>query len=364
MKNIISKQFHDRFGSPDIYIKSPGRANIIGEHTDYHNGLVLPFAIEQAIHLFIRSNELKKMRVYASDIDDYEEIDLQNLSYKTIGWVRYFVNSLVALNLPLLKGIDVVFGGDLPSGAGLSSSSSITCGFLAGLNALFKLNLEKNNLIQLASQAENGIGLKGGTMDQTVIVEGRENHALLIDYLNLSMKAIPLRLDEYHFYIIDSGQKHNLVESGYNDRRATSEQALEILRSQDPSITTFRDVTLKDIHHHLKNEEEVKRCKHVVTENDRVLQSVHALQNQDFDKLGQLLNASHYSLSNDYQVSTPEIDFLVQQSLSIPCVLGSRIMGGGFGGSTINLVHRELLPDQIQTQEKLQGIKRNVLMCK
>ncbi len=346
MKNKVLEQYNLRFGDPTIFVKSPGRANIIGEHTDYNHGLVFPFAIEQAVCMAIGKNNLGKLRLVALDINEEAEIDLGNISFRNEGWTRYFVNSLVALGYNDDEGIDIVFGGNLPQGGGVSSSSALTCGFLAGINVLFDFEKDIDQLISLASQAENGIGLNGGIMDQTAILKGKEGKALMIDFLDFSVKEYELQSDEYKFYLFNSGQKHNLVDTEYNKRRATCEDAIQQVKQYKDQVQTLRDITLADIEDYLSDDESKKRCTHVLNENRRVIAASQLIQNGELDGLGKLLLESHKSLSELYEVSTPEVDYLVIQSQKIENILGSRIMGGGFGGCTINFVEGVLsFPD-------------------
>ena len=342
MKNKILAQFNIKFQNPQIYVKSPGRANIIGEHTDYNHGLVLPFAIEQCIHMYIGQNSMGLLRIYAYDIDESTEIHLSKLSFQNSGWTRYFVNALVASRFDQSSGIDVVFGGDLPQGGGVSSSSALTCGFLAGLNTLFNLEFTSDGLIDLASQAENGIGLNGGIMDQTAILKGKHGCALKIDFLDYSIKEFEMPNDEYSFYLFNSGQKHDLVETEYNKRRTTCENALKTIQKFRPNVETLRDISKNDIENHLVDDISKNRCIHVLDENERVRSATKLLQEKKYDALGPLLIESHSSLSNYYEVSTPEIDYLIERSQKISNLLGCRIMGGGFGGCTINFVKGKL----------------------
>jgi len=345
--NILEK-FKSTFGNPHIFVKSPGRANIIGEHTDYNNGLVLPFAIDQSISMYLAPNNKKVLRMIAMDIDDQDEVDISSLSYQKNGWQRYFNNSLVAINRTIDSGIDIVFGGNLPQGGGISSSSALTCGFLAGINELFNFGFTQDELIDLASQAENGIGLNGGIMDQTAIIKGKKDHALLIDFNDCSLQYTNIPDSDYHFYLFNSGQKHNLVDTEYNKRRHTCELALKKIRSVDERVETMRDINHYHIDHLLDGQVMKKRCLHVLEENIRVIEASKAISNNNFMQLGSLIQQSHVSLSQNYEVSTTEIDFLVDISQKLPNVKGSRIMGGGFGGCTINLVEGLLDNSQIQ----------------
>lgn len=342
MKDKILAAYKKRFGDPQIYVKSPGRANIIGEHTDYNHGLVLPFAIEQSISMAIGENNLRKLRLIALDLGEEFELDLIDISFRKDGWSRYFINSLMALGHNVADGIDVVFGGNLPQGGGVSSSSALACGFIAGVNQLFDYEHGIDNLVSLASQAENGIGLNGGTMDQTAILKGKKGMALMIDFLDSSVTEISLPNDDYRFYLFNSGQKHNLVDTEYNKRRAICDSAVRQVRAIDPRVETLRQITPFHIDNIIDGETAKKRVTHVLEENERVQAAVAALSEGDYESLGSLLNQSHQSLSQNYEVSTPEIDFLVKSSRKIDNLLGARIMGGGFGGCTINLVKGEL----------------------
>ena len=348
MNISILDLYKSKFKNPQIYVKSPGRANIIGEHTDYNNGLVMPFAIEQRIHMYLGKNQQGLLRIFARDLDESVEFNLSQLAFQNTGWKRYFINALVAIGFDKPEGIDVVFGGNLPQGGGVSSSSAITCGFLAGVNALFDFHLILDEMINLASQAENGIGLNGGIMDQTAIFKGKKDHALVIDFLDFSTKEILMPPDAYTFYLFNSGQKHNLVETEYNNRRATCEKALKTMQRANTEIHSFRDVTLQDINNYLTSETSKKRCIHVIEENKRVESAARLIKDKQYEKLGQLLLDSHDSLANNYEVSTPEIDYLVERSQSISNLLGSRIMGGGFGGCSINFVKGKLDENELE----------------
>lgn len=342
MKERILEEYKKRFGVPQIYVKSPGRANIIGEHTDYNHGLVFPFAIEQSVGMVIGKNNLKKLRLVALDLGEEYDLDLLDISYRSDGWSRYFINSLMALGYTAADGIDVVFGGNLPRGGGVSSSSALSCGFLAGVNQLCNYELSIDYLISLASQAENGIGLNGGIMDQTAILKGEKGMALLIDFDDFSVKKYQVPTEEYKFYLLNSGQKHNLVDTEYNKRRATCDAAVKQVAKHNNRVKTLRDMTLSDVSQYLSDELSRKRCTHVIEENDRVVAAAQLLESGNVDGLGELLLASHQSLSNNYEVSTPEVDYLIERSQKINNILGSRIMGGGFGGCTINFVKGEL----------------------
>ncbi|MDF1698666.1 MAG: galactokinase [Saprospiraceae bacterium] len=356
MKNSILKEYNSRFKKAMVYVKSPGRANIIGEHTDYNHGLVLPFAIEQRIDLIIGQNKSGALRLFAKDLDEYVEWNANQLKFMDKGWSRYFINAMVALNLDLSVGVDVVFGGNLPQGGGVSSSSAITCGFIAGINFIFKLGLSDEEMIKLASQAENGIGLDGGIMDQTSIFKGVKGKALKIDFLDHTIEQYDMPTSEFSFYLLNSGQKHNLVETEYNQRRATCNKALKSLNKSNSTIHTFRDVSLDDIQTKLIDPIEQKRSIHIIQENERVKHVIGALRTKDYHKIGPLLLESHTSLSKLYEVSTQEIDYLVQRCQEESKILGSRIMGGGFGGCTICFTNGKL------SKKEFNGIQKDYMI--
>ncbi len=343
----IMATYKERFDSPQIYVNTPGRANIIGEHTDYNHGLVLPFAIEQSIYMAIGKNNLRKLRLVALDLGEDFEIDLIDVSFSQDNWSRYFKNALVAMGHNTADGIDVVFGGNIPHGGGVSSSSAITCGFIAGVNSLFDYEHSIDYMIHLASQAENGIGLNGGTMDQTAIFKGEKGKAMVIDFQDFSVTKYSLLSEDYRFYLFNSGQKHNLVETEYNVRRETCDSAVRQVRAIDPRVETLRQMTASHIANIVVGETAKKRCTHVIDENDRVRSAAIALSAGNMSDLGPLMNQSHLSLSQNFEVSTSEIDYLVSQSMKIKNLLGARIMGGGFGGCTINLVKGGLADSDI-----------------
>lgn len=366
MRERVLEVFKTHFVNPRIIVRAPGRANIIGEHTDYNHGLVLPFAIRRSIWMAMSANNLGKLRMFAVNLDESAELAISDLTFQSEGWTRYFINSLVALGYTGDQGFDIAFGGDLPSGGGVSSSSALACAFLSGVTYLASLDLDQNQLISLASQAENGIGLNGGIMDQTAIIKGLAGHAMMIDFVDNSLLYVPMIDRKYNFYLFDSGQKHNLVETAYNERRATCEDAVTYIQTKDKSVQTMRDISMDHIDTYLSDDEvATKRCRHVVNENARVLATVAAMEEGDMIAIGKLLNESHTSLRSDYEVSTPEIDDLITESQNIDKILGCRIMGGGFGGCTINLVEGELTEEDIAhiTAQYIEttGLKMKVL---
>ncbi len=341
MENKILYRLKDihrkKYGPHQIVIKAPGRVNIIGEHTDYNHGLVLPFAVDQSIFMVASPNTDSVIRVTAVDIGKEGSISFKKPDLGQSGWMRFFAHAIKVTGIESSTGLNLVFGGDLPIGMGMSSSSSLTCGFIYLLNELFDLNLCADQIIKLSSKAENMTGLEGGMMDQTTIVKGRKGHALLIDFLDKTIDFLALDMKDHCFYILDSGQKHELVDTQYNQRRQACESGLSILQKKH-GIKTLRHANAEMITDSILDHVTKDRCLHVVQENERVKSAVKCIKNGDISHLGPLLNKTHQSLSILYQVSTPEIDFLVKAVTDLPNVLGARIMGGGFGGSVICLV--------------------------
>jgi galactokinase len=340
MKNLqlnVKEEFTQLWGqSPSLILRANGRANIIGEHTDYHLGYVFPFAINRGI-------------VFAASIAN--ELEIHSLDYKdnltSLGsfpqgtWQSYMCSALNKLgeiaNQPII--LKMVFAGDLPIGAGVSSSSALCCGVIELVNNLYHLNLDKIRKVNLASEIEHGAGVQGGKMDQYSIFFGKENQAILMDCKSLTneIETIP---QDWSFLLINTLVKHNLVHTEYNTRRKEGEEGLRIIRSKYPNIDSGRDLTLEildDCKSEL-NSIQYDRLKHVVTENERVLQFRHAMSSGDINTCGSLLNDSHKSLRDNYAVSCQELDYLQELAIESTFIYGARMMGGGFGGCTINLV--------------------------
>lgn len=332
----VLKEFEDRFhDKPELIIGVSGRANIIGEHTDYNEGFVFPFAIEQKIFFVSKKSESNHSNIFSLDMDDsYEENNAQQ------GWQHYLhnINEIFQNRYQVDKGIEVCFGGKLPIGAGISSSSAVCCGFIEIFDTLFQLNLSNLDKVNIASEAEHGIGLKGGKMDQYSIIYGSDNNALLLDCKTLTHENVQLP-EGWQFLLLHSGVKHNLVETEYNTRRKQCEDAVALMNYAGNNFNSLRDVNLNDVlSFDFKNEVIAKRAKHVIEENQRVHDFKYAMLNYDIDPCGRLLYDSHYSLKDQYEVSCKELDYLVELSKETHFIHGARMMGGGFGGCTINLI--------------------------
>lgn len=336
-----------------IGVAAPGRINLIGEHTDYNEGFVLPAAIELGLHFRLQRNETPgRVRIYSETMGASMETDLGNPRAPSKGWERYIHGVLKELSevSDRLSGFDSVLTSRLPAGAGLSSSAALECGLAFGLNVLFSLDIPPLELIKLAQRAEvKYSGTECGIMDQFASMMGKKDHFILLDCRTLEHRYIPARLEGYRLVLINSRVTHSLADSGYNQRREECRQGVSILRKSFPQIRSLRDANpdqLSAVRQEMQKHV-ADRCRYVIEENSRVLKAVEALEDSDIQTLGNLLWETHEGLRNLYQVSCPELDFLVDTAMSLPGVAGSRMMGGGFGGCSLNLVRDEAIPGVI-----------------
>ena len=332
-----------------ITVGSPGRINIIGEHTDYNNGFVLPAAIDKKTIFKIEENGTSNtVNITATYSNEQFAFDLTDFSPLKNGWQNYVmgvVHELLKLGARI-KGFDASFEGHVPIGSGMSSSAALECSLAYGLNELFHLNLNKWQIIKACQMAEhNFVGIKCGIMDQFASMMGKKNQVMLLDCRSLEFQYLPLRLNNYQLLLLDTNVSHALASSEYNTRRSECEEGVFALQQMNPfsSIHSLRDVSFKMLMEAKMElpENVFRRCKHIVTENNRVIEATRALSQKNLIQLGKLIYQSHFSLQNDYEVSCPELDYLVQQTLDKDYILGSRMMGGGFGGCTINIIEKE-----------------------
>ncbi len=329
-----------------IISQAPGRINIIGEHTDYNNGFVLPAAIDKKTTVWLKKNgHPSACNMKAGNLGEELSFDLTNFQPKENGWENYMmgvVHELQKLGAQF-SGFDCEFEGDVPIGSGMSSSASLECSLAIGLNKLFDLGFDKWQLIKSCQMAEhNFVGIKCGIMDQFASTMGQKDQVMLLDCQSLEFEYFPFDLGDYQLLLLNTNVSHSLASSEYNTRRAECEEGVRILQTKFPTIQSLRDVSFEML---LQMADKLptkvaNRCRHVVLENDRVQMATKALVNKDFKQLGQLIYQSHFSLSGDYEVSCAELDFLVQQSLDRDYILGSRMMGGGFGGCTISIIEK------------------------
>lgn len=337
-----------------ISVRSPGRINLIGEHTDYHGGFALPAAIDKQVELSIHKNGSPYLcRALAGNFNEQVEFDLRERLEPASKWQNYVFGVVKELEKrgAVVEGFDVEFSGNVPLGSGMSSSAALECGFAFALNELFDLGLSKMVMIEASQMAEhNYVGTKCGIMDQFASMMGKEEKAILLDCKTLEYSYLPIQLGKYQIVIINSNVSHSHAESGYNTRRAESEEGLSILKKKYPKVELLRDVNLemlKSVEHQM-TAIVYRRCEYVIRENRRVLDAAEALKKSDFHGFGQLMYGSHEGLQYGYEASCPEMDFLVDQTRPHPEILGARMMGGGFGGCTINLVQRDFVAPFIE----------------
>lgn len=346
MKNKIQQSFSTQFSGELLLIKSPGRINLIGEHTDYNNGFVMPGAIDKAMYFAIGKNGNSVLEIHSFNYD--ESLVFENLEKEDLpSWASYFKAILEILNEKgvTIKGVQCVFGGDIPIGAGLSSSAALCCGFIFGLSELFDLNISKEEIAKIGQAAEHRIGLNCGLMDQYAVVFGKKDHVFRLDCQSLELKYIPFKLEHHTLVLINSNIEHKLAsaDSEYNTRRASCEKVVELIAKDFPKIQSLRDLDTRLLERYTNEIQpiDLQRVKYVIKENQRVHQVINLLEKNDLKEVGNVLLQGHYGLSKEYDVSLPELDILVDLAKKEDGVLGARLMGGGFGGATINLVLNE-----------------------
>lgn len=352
MKERISKAFKDRFGVEGTVYASAGRINLIGEHTDYNGGFVFPGAIDKGIMAELRPNGLEKCRVYSMDLDEYTEFGLKEEDAPKESWARYVfgVAREVLKRGGKVECFDAVFAGNVPLGAGLSSSAALESCFAFALNDMFNDNsISKFDLARIGQSTEhNYCGVNCGIMDQFASVFGREGNLMRLDCRSMEYEYFPFNPKEYQLVLVDSRVKHELKDSPYNKRRESCERVARQL-----GLETLRDATMEDLNG-VKSEitaEDYFRAKFVIEEKDRVLAVCDALEKGDYETVGKKMYETHAGLSKDYEVSCEELDFLNDVAKEMG-VTGSRIMGGGFGGCTINLVPNALHDNFIKEAKK------------
>lgn len=352
LKEQILKEFNSRFNEKPSVYASAGRINLIGEHTDYNGGFVFPGAIDKVIMAAIAPNGTDKVRVFSIDIDEYAEFGLEESDAPSQSWARYIfgVCREIIKRGGTVKGFDAVFAGNVPLGAGLSSSAALESCFAFALNDLFNgNNIEKFELARIGQSTEhNYCGVNCGIMDQFASVMGKEGKLMRLDCRSMEYEYYPFAPEDYELVLVDSRVKHELADSPYNKRRESCERVAKRL-----GIETLRDATqamLDGIRDEI-SAEDYSRAKFVIEEKDRVLAVSDALNAGDYETVGRKMYETHEGLSKDYEVSCEELDYL--NEIAKECgVTGSRIMGGGFGGCTINLVRKDLVADFVETAKK------------
>ncbi len=344
--NEIQNKFKELFSENPLIVRSPGRINLIGEHTDYNDGFVFPAAIDKEICFAVAVNDMGKFRFYAYDLNEHFELEVDKLAKTETSWANYLLGVLAQYKKVgyQIKGIDCVFGGDIPMGAGLSSSAAIENGFAFALKEIYGFDVSKMDMVKMAQKAEHEYaGVMCGIMDQFASMNGKENNALKLDCRSLDFEYANINLTDYVIVLCDTKVKHELASSEYNTRRKECEAGVKILQKYNESITALRDVSIEFLQKHKKEFDPVvyKRCEYVVKENKRVEKAFAALKQNDMKSFGELMYQSHEGLRDDYEVSCKELDILFTLARKSSYVIGARMMGGGFGGCTINLVKKK-----------------------
>lgn len=344
----LKEEFCNRFGCDGFVYAAPGRINLIGEHTDYNGGFVLPGAVEQSIVAVIKPNGSKRVNAYACDMQMQYGFDIDDPTGPEPVHARYVygvVREMMSAGVKV-EGFDVVYGGDVPLGAGMSSSAALECCFAMAMNEIFKGGLDRMTLARIGQATEHKyIGVKCGIMDQFASMHGRRGALMRLDCRNGEFEYFPWKPVGYRLVLVNSCVKHELVGSPYNERRESCERVAELA-----GVETLRDCTWKQLDA-LKlrlSETDYRRARYVLGEADRVRNVCDAMQCGDFEAIGEQMYLTHEGLSKDYEVSCDEIDFLVEVARQCG-VTGSRIMGGGFGGCTVNLVKDEMYDNFVST---------------
>ena len=342
----VEKKFKEKYNEEPLLVRSPGRVNLIGEHTDYNMGFVLPGTIDKAIYFAVSPRKDNICCVFAIDLNDSYEFRIDNIQHSKKSWANYLMGVVDQLSKAGYKitGFNCAFGGDIPIGAGLSSSAAVEAGLAFALNQIFNFGIEKLALVKLAQKSENEfVGVKCGIMDQYINIFGKCRNVIRIDCRSLEYEYFPFDFNDVSVVLFNSKVSHSLASSEYNRRRAECNQGVEIIKKAYPQVESLRDVSMEMLAEFESKLDNIiyKRCKYVVNENDRVLKACDTLKKGDLKEFGSLMYDTHEGLSKDYEVSCKELDHLVQLTESYPKVYGSRMMGGGFGGCTINLIESD-----------------------
>lgn len=354
----VKLAFIKQFNHEPIIVKSPGRINIIGEHTDYNDGYVLPAAINKAIYVAVSRRRDKEIHLYSESYSETAKTTIFNIKRSEKDWANYIFG--VADQLQKwgynIAGFNLYIDGDVPLGAGLSSSAAVECATAYALIELFSLSVPKLDIAKIAQMAEQQFaGVNCGMMDQFVSVFGKKDHAVLLDCKTMRHQYIPLNLDGYKLVLLNTNVKHSLIDSAYNRRRQQCELGVAWVKAHVGTVNTLRDVNLKMLDKYVKPKDidVYQKCRFVVEENERVLMAVEQLKSGNLRGLGQAMFETHDGLSRAYRVSCEELDFLVESVKNLPYVLGARMMGGGFGGCTLNIVEENKVNEFIERLEQL-----------
>ena len=349
----IQEKFRTLFGDTYRVYTSPGRINLIGEHTDYNGGFVFPGAIDKGIYAAIQANGSDKVRVYSLDYEAMSEFGMREEDLPQEAWARYIFGVVREIQKRgySINGFDAVFAGDVPLGAGMSSSAALESTFAYAINDIYSLGIEKMELARIGQATEhNYCGVKCGIMDQFASIFGKEGHLIRLNCATMEYEYFPFHPEGYKVVLLDTCVKHELASSAYNKRRESCENACAHITNRHNEVKFLSDATmdmLEEVREEI-SEEDYMRAKYVIGEKQRVLDVCDALERGDYVTVGDRMFGTHYGMSKEYEVSCDELDFL--NDIARRCgVTGSRVMGGGFGGCTINIVKEELYDDFVST---------------
>jgi galactokinase len=357
----IIKKFNRQVAETPVVVRSPGRVNLIGEHTDYNNGFVLPAAIDKAIYMAVSRRDDMELNLVSADLEASYQCAINRISRSPLEWPDYILGVVAQLQQRglVIGGFNCVFGGDIPLGAGMSSSAALECATIFALNEIFALGLDALTMVKLSQKAENEfVGVRCGIMDQFASMFGRRHSVIRLDCQSLAYEYVPFNAKGVQIVLFDTNVKHSLASSAYNVRRQQCETGVRMVKAglggsvrsgDEVGVGSLRDVTLDMLDRFVASRDPLvyRRCRYVVGENARLLAACDDLKKGEIGSFGQRMFATHEGLSNDYEVSCAELDFLVDAVKDQPGVLGARMMGGGFGGCTINLVREEAIGDLV-----------------
>ena len=348
--NAVEEKFKKLYDEQPLIVRSPGRVNLIGEHTDYNMGYVLPGAIDRAVYFAIAPRDDKFSQLYAMDMHEGYDFSLHDIQNSEKYWPNYLLGVVDQLKKAGydFNGFNCVFGGDIPIGAGLSSSAAVEAGLAFALDSIFDLKINKLTLVTLAQKAENEfVGVQCGIMDQFINIFGTDNNVLRLDCRSLAFKYFPFQFKDITILLFNTNVSHTLASSEYNKRRMECNVGVKLIQQNFPHVQSLRDVTPEMLGETAPRLGPIlfRRCKYVIEENLRLLQVCDSLSANNPNEVGEAMYRSHEGLNHDYEVSCEELDYLVSLVKGVPGVYGARMMGGGFGGCTINLVAKDQVAD-------------------
>jgi galactokinase len=347
----LQKLFHQMHHDAPIVVRAPGRINLIGEHTDYNNGFVLPAAINKAMYVAINKRADSKVYLHAEEFNENYIADIDNLRQNKFHWSGYVLGVVEQLQKRnySITGFNIIVDGDVPVGAGMASSAAIECATVFALNELFELGLSKLEMVKIAQKAEQDfVGLQCGIMDMFTSMFGRKDHVICLDCRSYEYEYFPFKQDNIRIVLLNTSIKHSLASSEYNTRRKQCEAGVALIQQQYPHVRSLRDVSIEMLNACVeKNSVVYNRCRFVVEEIDRLLAGCGDLQRNDITTFGKRMFKTHEGLSKLYEVSCNELDILVDLVKNQSDVIGARMMGGGFGGCTINIVKENAVEELI-----------------